>query len=165
MQLSVLTLRELLQLHSGVSAQLRDRGYCRTGNNPGGDIAEHLFSQTFNWKLAANSNAGFDAACPDRGRVQIKSRRLNRPNASRQAGDIRDLALHKFDWLAGVVFGSDWEIVLGVLVPFELVAANSTYIKHTNSSRFYLRDSLIGMEGVEDVTGKLKASWNTMGAI
>ena len=154
-----LSLRELLQLHSRVGDELRDRQACRTGNNPVGDIAENLFSKAFGWPLEPNSKVGFDARCSERGRMQIKSRRLSRFNSSRQAGDIRDLDQLKFDWLAGIVFLEDWSVHVAVLIPHALIMQKSIPIPHSRSSRIYLRDNWVAIAGVVDVTVQLRESW------
>ncbi|WP_325543195.1 hypothetical protein [Sphingopyxis sp.] len=160
--LSALSIRSLLRMHSGVGDELRSRQVCRTSNNPAGDIAEHLFSHTFGWELQNNSKAGFDAACGVRGRIQIKCRRVTGTNPSRQAGDIRDLERHRFDWLAGVVFDEGWDVILGMLIPHELVVQRALPITHSRSSRIYLQNDWLSVDGVVDVTGDLQQGWSLL---
>lgn len=152
-------IRSLLRMHSSIGNELRARGICRTANNPAGDVAEHLFSVSFGWTLEGNSQAGYDAVCKDLGRIQIKCRRVTPDNPSRQAGDIRDLDGKKFDWLAGVVFNGDWDIVLAMLIPHALVVKRAIPIAHSRSSRIYLREDWLSLEAVVDVTTKLRESW------
>jgi hypothetical protein len=52
----------LLKLHGAVSAELRRRGICRSGNNPVADYAEGLVALRLGLRLAPNSTAGFDAS-------------------------------------------------------------------------------------------------------
>ena len=158
MRLNNQSVQELLQLNAAVGAELSARNIARTSNNPLGDVAEYLFSKAYGWELEANSKAGFDATNGDL-KFQIKSRRVSSRNKSRQAGDIRNLDQELFDFLAGVVFDDNYDVILGVLVPHKFVVQNSRKITHTNSHRFYLKDELVAMDGVEDITERLKKAW------
>ena len=142
-----------------ISGELRLREVCRTSNSPTGDIAEYLFRETFDWELEPNSKAGYDAVCPKLGRIQIKSRFLAKSNSSRQAGDIRQLSDNKFDWLGGVVFGPEADILTGLMIPHAAVLKRALAIKHTNSSRIYLRDDWLQYDGVYSVRKQLGDKW------
>ena len=153
-----LTIGDLLRLHGGIGAELKRRGLARTGNNPCADLAEYLAARAFGWTLNANSKAGFDAWTIGEGlgeRIEIKARRLGRPNASRQASALRRFDDRPFDRLLGVVFDADYRVMLGVIVPYEVVARRLSHVAHTNSGKFYLRDDLRDEYGVEDVTAQL----------
>ena len=92
MDMSHLTARELLALHSKVADELVARRITRTYNNPTGDLAESLFCKAFGWNQAGKSFAHVDAIGPDGAGSQIKGRRVTRLNKSRQLGALRDLA-------------------------------------------------------------------------
>jgi prevent-host-death family protein len=73
-----LTIRELLAVHAGASAELRRRGLCRSANNPIADLAEWLVAQAFQLDLGEKSTAGFDAKSRTTGeKYEIKARRLS----------------------------------------------------------------------------------------
>ncbi len=130
----------------------------RSANNPTGDLAEHLFCAAFGWTQAPNSERGFDATGPRGVRYQIKGRRVHRRNPSRQLSAIRDLAGGHFDVLAGVIFDDDYRVVRAALIPRGVVKERSTYVAHTNSHKFILRDDVWDVPSVQDVTAKVAAA-------
>lgn len=156
--LTQLTAAELLALHAKVGEELRARGVVRSANNPTGDLAEHLFCTAFGWTQAPNSERGYDATGPDGMRIQIKGRRVHRRNPSRQLSAIRDLAGEHFDVLAGVIFDDDFCVVRAALIPRSIVEARSTYVAHTNSHKFILREDVWAAPGVRDVTAEVAAA-------
>ena len=157
MDLASFTPPELLVLHSQVADELRARGITRSSNNPTGDLAEYLFCKAFGWQQAGNSQANVDAIAPDGTRYQIKGRRITRFNNSRQMSAIRDMAESRFDFLAGVIFKEDYTVLRAALIPHAMALERATYVKHTNSHRFLLRDDIWNARGVRDVTNELRA--------
>ncbi|MEM6440740.1 MAG: hypothetical protein AAF763_13705 [Pseudomonadota bacterium] len=155
-ELDGLSVRSLLRLHAQVHETLRDRGVLRSANAPTADLAEFLFCEAFGWELAGKSEKSFDAVGPDDRRYQIKGRRLHRRNLSRQLSAIRDFK--GFDVLAGVLFDEDYGVQRAALIPSAEVEARSTWVAHTNSWRFLLRESLWELDGVVDVTEPLRAA-------
>jgi hypothetical protein len=156
-ELPQLSSRELLALHANVVDELRLRGISRSANNPTGDLAEYLFCKAFNWVRAENSHPNVDAVGPDGLRYQIKGRRTTRFNNSRQLGAIRELSGKHFDSLAAVLFDQNYDVMRAAIVPHAVVEARSTYVAHTNSHKFILRDDIWLADGVRDVTPELKA--------
>jgi hypothetical protein len=157
-RLKPLSVAELLVLHAQVGEELRDRGVVRSANNPTGDLAEYLFCRAFGWKQASNSERGYDATGPDGTRYQIKGRRIHRRNKSRQLSAIRDIGGGHFDVLAGVLFDHDFNVMKAALIPIALVIERSTYIAHTNSNKFMLRDDVWTAPGVRDVMAEIAAA-------
>lgn len=157
MDLTALTPPQLLVLHSQVADELRARGITRSSNNPTGDLAECLFCKAFGWEQAGNSQANVDAIDQDGIRYQIKGRRATRHNKSRQLSAIRDMAGSHFDFLAGVLFNEDYTVLRAALIPHAVALARATYVTHTNSHRFLLRDDIWNAPDVRDVTVELRA--------
>jgi hypothetical protein len=151
-----MTALELLKLHGGINEELRARGILRSANNPTGDLAECLFCRAFGWRQANNSVRGYDATDAEGRRYQIKGRRVHRRNKSRQLSAIRDLAGETFDVLAGVLFDDDYNVLRAALIPRAVVEARSKYIEHTNSNKFILHDDVWSLDGVEDVTERIR---------
>lgn len=145
---------ELLAMHVAAMEELRSRGVLRSANNPTGDLAEFLFCKAFDWSQENNSAKAFDAMDQDGTRYQIKGRRVHRRNRSRQLSAIR--SLDGFDILAAVLFNDDYEIMRAALVPSSVVREHAKYIEHTNSQRFLLRDHILALDGVRDVTEELR---------
>src|SRR5436309_8455473 len=145
--------RELLALHAQIAEELRTRGITRSSNNPTGDLAEYLFCKAFGWKQAGNSNANIDAIGDPGGiRYQVKGRRMTRRNHSRQLSAIRDLGSARFDFLAGVLFSEDYSIVRAAIIPRAVVVERASFVSHTNSHKFLLRDDVWDAPGVRNVT-------------
>lgn len=113
--LSRMTLRRLLRLHAGIMEELRRRGVARNENNPTSNLAEFLFCRAFDWQRAPNSEKGFSARDHAGRRYQIKSRRLQPRNESRQLSAIRDL--DGFDTLAAVLLNKEYRVLRAVLIP------------------------------------------------
>lgn len=156
--LAALSIPELLAFHAGIGEELRQRGVVRSANNPTGDLAEYLFCQAFGWTQAPNSERGFDATGSDATRYQIKGRRVHRRNKSRQLSAMRDLAAGQFDVLAAVLFDDDFHIMRAALIPISVVEKRATYVAHTNSSKFMLRDDVWNELGVQDVTVQIRTA-------
>jgi hypothetical protein len=57
----------------------------------------------------------------------------------------------------GVVHGK-FRVLRGAIIPYEVVEPRATYADGVKAWRFMLRDSLWDIEGVVDVTDKLKAA-------
>ena len=148
------SIADLLALHVAIMEELRARDVLRSANNPTGDLAEYLFCSAFSWAQENNSAKAFDATGDDGRRYQIKGRRIHRRNRSRQLSAIRDL--DGFDTLAAVLFDDDYRIVQAALIPAAVVREHSTYIAHTNSHKFLLRDAIWDVHGVIDVTDRLR---------
>lgn len=157
-ELTTLSVLQLLALHAGIGEELRQRGVVRSANNPTGDLAEYLFCQAFGWTQAPNSERGFDATGSDATRYQIKGRRVHRRNKSRQLSAMRDLAAGQFDVLAAVLFDDDFNIVRAALIPISIVEKRATFVAHTNSSKFMLRDDVWDELGVQDVTVQIRTA-------
>lgn len=145
---------DLLAQHAAIMEELRDRKVIRSANNPTGDLAEYLFCKAFGWAQAANSVKAFDATGEDGTLYQIKGRRMHRRNKSRQLSAIRDL--DGFDVLAAVLFDDDYRVLRAALIPASVARERSTYVAHTNSHRFMLRDDVWDVDSVIDVTAKLQ---------
>jgi formaldehyde-activating enzyme involved in methanogenesis len=55
-----------------------------------------------------------------------------------------------------VLFDDDYCIIRAALIPAAVVCENSTYIEHTNSHKFLLRDAIWNSPDVEDATERLQ---------
>ncbi|MCL8382125.1 hypothetical protein [Xanthobacter aminoxidans] len=150
-----LSVTELLVLHAEIGEELRERGIVRSANNPTGDLAEYLFCTAFGWRQAAKSERGYDATGSDGTRYQIKGRRVHRRNKSRQLSAIRDINGGYFDFLAGVLFDDGFKVLKAALIPIKIVIERSTFIAHTNSNKFVLRDDIWNSIDVCDVTAEV----------
>jgi len=130
----------------------------RSANNATGELAECLFCRAFGWDQSGNSERGYDAVGDGGIRYQIKGGRIHRRNKSRQLSAIRDIQGGHFDVLAGVLFDDNFNVIKAALIPRALVVDRSTYIGHTNSSKFMLRDDVWNAPGVRDVTLEIVAA-------
>ena len=154
--LTQLSPMELLRLHSSAADELKRRKITRSSNNPAGDLAEYIYCSAFDWKQAPASMAAADAVCSQGIRYQIKSRRLTMANGSRQLSAIRNLNEKRFDFLAGVLFDTQYAIQRAAIIPYDVVVGRSSFQGHTNSALFMLAESVWDIEGVVDVTMHLR---------
>lgn len=147
---------QLLALYAEALDELREREIVRTANGPGGDYAELLSVRAFGWERAANSAAGYDAIDTSGLRYQVKSRRIVSVRTSRQLSALRNLIDAHFDFLVGVLFNKDYSILRAAVIPHEIVKTKSRFSQHTNSSIFFLDDSIWQLPGVRDITIELQ---------
>lgn len=148
----------LLELHGDLLAELRRRSIVRSSNNPTGDYGELLFSRALGWTLNSNSSADADAIDHEGTRYQIKCRRLETPGGSRQLGFIRPLPDRPFDQLAAVLLDGKFRVLRGAIIPYDVVNPRASYVDSVKAWRFMLRDTVWDIDGVIDVTDKLKAA-------
>ena len=160
MELSPLTIGQLLDVHAGATVELRRRGVLRSGNNPCADYAETLVTRTFGWHQNSQSNAGFDAWTSDDPpqRIEIKARRWEMPNGSREVSALRRLETRPFDRLLGIVFSRSYGVLLALDIPIDVVRARAGWSEHTRSAKFHLRDDLVHEPGVATLTERLNAA-------
>lgn len=154
--ISQLSVIQLLALHTQIGERLRELGITRSSNNPTGDLAEYLFCKAFEWKQVTKSTAHIDALGADGLRYQIKGRRITRQNPSRQLSWLHDLDGEHFDYLAGVLFGEDFSVKRAALIPCVVVRQVSKFVD-PYGYRFVLRETVWDAPGVIDVTDKLRA--------
>jgi len=158
MELSPLSVPEILRLHASAIAELRARGVVRTGNNPVGDYTEWLVAKALGLKLEANSSSGHDAVAPDGRRLQIKGRRVTPSNKSRQLGAIRNLAKQEFDELVAVIFDEEFGVLEAVVMPHAVVGELSAYRAHVNAHVLHIRGPLLTDPRVKSIRAELQAA-------
>ncbi|MBD9585809.1 hypothetical protein IB254_01955 [Pseudomonas sp. PDM03] len=155
MNLINLQTKDLLKLQSEVMRELRSRGILRTMNNPVGDYAEWLVASALGLKLAKNSAAGHDAESETGKKIQIKARRVNPANKSRQLGVIRNLEKGDFDELIAIIFSESYEVVEAVSIPHSVISEYSTHRSHVNGHVLHLRGALLSDSRVRDIRAEL----------
>jgi len=148
--------KALLQVHTFVIEELRERNIVRSSNAPLGDYTEHVFKKAFGWSLENNAASGHDAVDTESGsRYQIKGRRITANNPSRQLSFLRRLPERKFDFLAAALFNADYSIYKAALVPHVLLEPRSRFSRSTNAWLFKLEDVVWTLPDVRDVTSEL----------
>ncbi|MCB4349398.1 hypothetical protein LA345_36925 (plasmid) [Burkholderia vietnamiensis] len=154
--LSGASITDLLAAHCAVLEELKQRGVTRSGNNPTGDYAEWLVASKLALRLAGKSSKGFDATDERGARYEIKGRRVTPQNRSTQLSPIRSLAAAHFDYLVGVVFDSEWNVMMAAKIPHNVVSTVASYKAHVNGHVMHLRSNVLVIEGVEDITALLR---------
>ncbi len=159
MNLSVLKVKELLQLQAAITNELKHQGVVRTQNNPLGDYTEWLVAKALDLDLQANSKAGYDGISKDgeKVRVQIKGRRVTPQNNSRQLSAIRKLEKKDFDQLAAVIYDENFNIIEALLIPYEVVGEYATYRKHVNAHILILKGPILADPRVKDIKNKINS--------
>lgn len=146
---------DLLNIHSGLLDELKKRGIVRTRNNPVSGYSEWLVAKKLGLQLEDNSNAGYDAIDSKGLKYEIKGRRITPTNKSTQLSAIRNLKEKHFDYLIGVIFDKDYNILYAAQIPHKVVVEYSSYRVHTNSYVFHLRKSILADKRMKDITKKL----------
>ena len=146
------TIFELLGYFSSVLDELKQRGVVRTRNNPVADYAEWLTAKSLSLSLEPNSRACYDAIDSKKERFQIKCRRLDPKNVSRQLSVIRNLEINGFDYLIGILFENDFKVKEAYKIPYHIIKKYSRFSKHQNGYLLNMRGKLLMDPEVEDVT-------------
>jgi hypothetical protein len=146
---------DLLGCFADILDVLKQRGVVRTRNNPVGDYAEWLVAQRLGLSLEHNSKFGYDATNTSGERFQIKSRRLDPSNKSRQLSVIRNLDTGEFDYLIGILFDRDFTVKEAYKIPHGVIAKYASFSKHQNGHILHLRGDILRAPSVEDITHNL----------
>lgn len=154
----------LLRQYAETIDALRLTGVVRSKNNPVADYAEWLVAHALGLTLVAKSSKGHDAVDADGRRYEVKARRVTGDNGSRQLSAIRRLDECHFDWLVGVLFAKDFSVMRAAKIPRSVVCEHVTLSKHTNASKFILRDQVWSLAGVEDLTDVIRAAADATGS-
>lgn len=135
--------RRLLSLYSELMEELRDRELIRSSNNPVADYAEKTAVEYMGLTRVGKEEKGYDAVDKNKGRHQIKGRRITKHNDSRQLSVIRDLDKKPFDYLVAVIFNEDFSVNEIWEVPYRFVKENSRFSKHQNGHIFIANTNLL----------------------
>lgn len=157
------TISDLLKYFSNILDELKQRGVVRTRNNPVADYAEWLVAQSIGLSLERNSRAGYDAMNPKKERFQIKSRRLDPSNKSRQLGVIRNFKANEFDFLVGILFEKDFTVKEAYKIPHDLIEKYARFSGHQNGHLLNLKGKILKDPEVEDITQILSKNQLPMG--
>jgi hypothetical protein len=112
---------------------LKEAGILRTERNLQGDYAEWLVAKKLKLTLSESTiQKGFDAIDIQGKTYQVKSRMVFAKDQS-TSFDFQSLD-HKFDFLIGVFFNKELEVIKIIKVPYEAVIENA--IKNKLNHRF-----------------------------
>ncbi len=154
MDIKTLPPLDLIRLQTQIMDELAVRDIVHNPTQPVGDYATYLACKAFDLKREPPSTSGYDA-CDDEGlRYQIKFKRLMSTTDTRQLNAIKGLEQKKFDFLIGVLFQADMSIYRAALIPFDTV----TRLVDPSAKIFMLNNKVWDMDGVIDITDKLKAA-------
>ena len=151
-----LTVSELLGCFANVLDELKKRKIVRTRNNPVADYAEWLVTQQLGLSLERSSKRGYDATDHSGKRYQIKSRRLDQTNESKQLSVIRNLDNNEFHYLVGVLFNRDFTVKEAYKIPHSVIREHASFSEHQNGHILHLQGEVLTAPGVEDITEVLR---------
>jgi len=147
---------ELLQLYGEILDELKKRGVCRSHNNPVADYSEWLVAGALKLKLQGNSNSGFDAIDSKGIKYEIKSRRLHFAGGSRQLGVIRNLSEKKFNFLIGVLFDKNFNVLEAYKMPHRLIGKAAPFRRHQHGNILILSGKILNERGVVKIDNILR---------
>lgn len=151
-----LSLLELMATQTQVLDELAVRDIVQNPSQPVGDYAVHLACKAFDLKREPTSTSGYDASDDEGLKYQIKFKRLMSSTDTRQLNAIKGLEQKKFDFLIGVLFSADMTIYRAALIPFDTVSR----LVDATAKIFMLNNKVWDMDGVIDITDKIKAAQN-----
>ena len=146
------TISDLFKYFADILDELKERSVVRTRNNPVADYAEWLIARSLGLTLERNSRAGYDAINNRGERFQIKSRRLDPTNKSRQLSVIRNLRNNEFDYLIGVLFEKNFAVKEAYKIPHEIIEKYTRFSKHQNGHILNLKGKILEDPKVENIT-------------
>jgi len=147
-----LTVSELLRSFADILDELKERKVVRTRNNPVADYAEWLVAQQLGLLLERNSKRGYDATDQDGKHYQIKSRRLDRTNESRQLSVIRNLDAAEFVYLIGILFNRDFTVKEAYKIPHGVIKEHARFSELQNGYILHLQGEVLTVPEVENIT-------------
>jgi hypothetical protein len=153
MDLTKLTISELLALSRSILAELKNCGVIRTGNAPAGDYAELLVQRATGGQLAPNSQQSWDVRTPQGERLQVKARVVTNP---RSAGERQLSVLRSWDFDAAVVvlFDDEYRVWRATRLPLEAFREHARFVQHVSGYRVIANDQLL--DSGEDWTERLR---------
>lgn len=154
MDIKTLPPLDLIRLQTQIMDELAARVIVHNPTQPVGDYATYLACKAFDLKREPPSTSGYDASDDEGLRYQIKFKRLMTTTDTRQLNAVKGLEQKKFDFLIGVLFQADMGIYRAALVPFDTVAR----LVDQSAKIFMLNNKVWDMDGVIDITDKLKAA-------
>lgn len=150
--LKTLSIPSLLKQFGDILDELKRRGVVRTRNNPVADYAEWLVAQKLGFELERNSRSGYDATNKSGERFQVKGRRLDPSNKSRQLSIIRNLDTNEFDYLIGILFDKDFTVLEAYKIPRRIIRKYARFSEHQNGHILQLRGAVLKDQAVKDLT-------------
>lgn len=135
--LSIFSVKGLLQLEAGVVTELRRRGLVRTNNKPLGDIAEQIVLAARGGFLEPNSARSHDITDSEGRRIQVKA--MGGRSAGR-SGQFSSFRSFDFDTAVFLVFEANtFDLALAREVVANDIEAVAPYSSHTNGRAPTLR--------------------------
>jgi hypothetical protein len=159
MDLTGLSVSELLELSRATLRELLRRGMIRSDNAPVGDYAEYLVRLWCRGDQAPPSEKSWDIRHPDGRRLQVKARFVSAP-PKRGQNELSVIRSFDFDALIAVLFSDrDFSVLRVVELPVAIVRELAVRAEHVNGWRLRLTPGVLGRAELRDLTpefGNLK---------
>lgn len=158
--LSSMTIAELLRLWAGTMAEFRTRDVVRTANNPVGDIAEAIVHEHYGGTRGSFSQKGWDVQDVTGRRLQVKGMRRTGQRGRRNLSAIRD---SDYDLVVIVVFDSDFTLATALEVPREVVEELFAIRPYVNGRIITVSEALLRHPKVSEID--MTAAYARLGAV
>jgi hypothetical protein len=137
--LSTTSVKDLIRAYRESLEALKARGVIRS-TKVLADYAEWLAAEGLRLRLVeGGAQKGYDAVDPlTRLRFQVKARHVVPPYMQPDLRGQGSLDDSPFDYLVGVLFGADYEVLRAAVVPLEIVRLRSKRIAYNNGYRLHL---------------------------
>lgn len=153
---TAMSVSELLGTYARILAELRARDVVRTNNAPVGDYAELLVARALGGTLAESvSEKSYDLICPEFGKVQVKGRAVGQPVTASQS-QTSPFRSWNFDHAALVMVRlSDYSVHRAFMVPIEVLREHTTWRSSISGHVVHMRPPLTDAPGVLDISDRL----------
>lgn len=161
LDLSRMSVRQLLRLYSNVLTELLGRGVIRSRNAPAGDLAEAVVAGAYHGELAAPSEKSWDVRTADGVLLQVKCRVIE--PGSRRTHVFSPFRSWDFHACVFVVLNSrTYEVDQAVEIPVEQVREIARATTWVAGHRITVGQIRAGVSGAVDVTGRLQEAYEAI---
>lgn len=143
--LSAMSVRELLGVWAGALRELHTRGIVRTFNSPIGDIAEELVALHYGGTRGGFSQKSWDVQVGDEF-LQVKALRRTNGRAGGSLSPIR--SDDGYNAVVAVIFTEDLRVDAALRIPREVVNEMFPRNAHVNGRRIAVTRRLLAHPGV-----------------
>jgi hypothetical protein len=158
---SSLTVRQLLRLSAQIVTELNRRGVVRSRNPPAGDLAEYLVARAYQGELAAPSVKSWDVQAGDR-KLQVKCRLVDQDDRRSQSFS----PFRSWEFNACVFMALDcytYDVVRAVEIPVETVKTLAREISWVRGHRVNVSQIAGPVQGARDVTDLMRCALDDLG--
>jgi hypothetical protein len=158
---SSLTVRDLLRLSARIVIELNSRGVVRSRNPPAGDLAGYLVAKAYQGELAAPSVKSWDVQVADH-KLQVKCRLVNQDD--RRSQSFSPFRSWEFDACVFVALDCyTYDVVRAVEIPMAAVKTLARETSWVKGHRVNVSQISGPVHGAHEVTDLIRHALDDLG--